>query len=307
MNGTIEPFTTHRYAAVFAWVLAEQLGLPLPAVPVLLAAGALAGNLDIFPVWLLAVAAALIGDSVWYSLGRMQGMPVLRLLCKISLEPNTCVRRTNSAYSRHGSRWLLFAKFIPGVSTIAPPMAGVYGMSFGKFLAMDGGGAALWAGVFISAGAAFRGQADAIVSGLERLGGWLGAAVAAVLAIWVLLRFIERQRIYRSLRKTSIGPLELKERMDSGEAITIVDLRDVMECREGRIPGSRAFSDEELDTLAPTIAGTEMVLYCSCPDEISSAARMAMRLKRAGIRVVRPLEGGFPGWKHLGFPVEISV
>src|SRR5205085_9414612 len=121
---------------------------------VLLAAGALAGlgKLNLALALLLAVVASLIGDGVWYYLGKTKGMAVLRLLCKISLEPDACVRQTNATYSRHGSRWLLFAKFIPGVSTVAPPMAGVYGVSLIRFIAMDGGGAVVWAGVFLLAG-----------------------------------------------------------------------------------------------------------------------------------------------------------
>ena len=166
MNGTMELLTNYGYTAVFTCVLAEQLGLPLPATPVLIAAGALAGLGELNPLaaLLLAIAASLIGDSVWYYLGKTQGMSVLRLLCKISLEPDTCVRKTNSAYSKHGTRWLLFAKFIPGVSTVAPPMAGVYKVNPWKFLAMDGAGAGLWAGVFIFAGWCFRNQTEAIAA-----------------------------------------------------------------------------------------------------------------------------------------------
>src|SRR6476646_8490119 len=150
MNGTMEFLSSYGYAALFACVLAEQLGLPLPAAPFLLAAGALAsaGKLNLAVVLLLAVAASLIGDTVWYYLGKTRGMAVLRLLCKISLEPDACVRKTNSAYSKHGTRWLLFAKFIPGVSTIAPPMAGAYKVNPWTFIALDGFGAGLWAGVF---------------------------------------------------------------------------------------------------------------------------------------------------------------
>ena len=154
MNGTIEFLTTYGYTAIFTFVLAEQLGAPLPATPILIAAGALAGlgKLNLWVALLLAVAASLIGDSLWYYLGKTNGMSVLRLLCKISLEPDSCVRRTNSTYSKHGTRWLLFAKFIPGVSTIAPPMAGIYGVNLWRFIAMDGGGASLWAGTFLFAG-----------------------------------------------------------------------------------------------------------------------------------------------------------
>jgi membrane protein DedA with SNARE-associated domain len=156
MNGTIEILTTYGYGAIFTCVLVEQIGLPLPATPVLIAAGGLAGlgRLNLWVALLLAVLASLIGDSIWYYLGKMQGMSVLRLLCKISLEPDSCVRRTNATYSKHGTRWLLFAKFIPGVSTIAPPMAGVYRVNLGRFIAMDGGGAILWAGAFLFAAGA---------------------------------------------------------------------------------------------------------------------------------------------------------
>jgi membrane protein DedA with SNARE-associated domain/rhodanese-related sulfurtransferase len=307
MNGTMELLTANGYSTVFACVLAEQLGLPLPATPVLLAAGALAGpgRLSLPAVWLLAILASLIGDTVWYYLGKTRGMSVLRLLCKISVEPNTCVRKTNSTYSRHGARWLLFAKFIPGVSTKAPPMAGVCGLGSWKFLVLDGIGAGLWTGVFIFAGSCFQRQAEAIAACLDRLGAWLGLALVGMIAIWILLKFLERRRIYRSLHTARIGPLELKQRMDSGATIMIVDLRNSYEWGEGRIPGSLAFSEEELDAFVPALPETEMIVYCSCPDEISSAARTAARLKRAGVRLIRPLEGGFPLWKHLGLPVEV--
>jgi membrane protein DedA with SNARE-associated domain/rhodanese-related sulfurtransferase len=310
MNGTIELLTTYGYTAVFTCVLAEQLGVPLPATPVLIAAGALAGmgKLNLPVAWLLAVAASLIGDSVWYYLGKTRGMAVLRLLCKISLEPDTCVRRTNSTYSKHGTRWLLVAKFIPGVSTIAPPMAGIYRVNPWKFIAMDGGGASLWAGVFIFAGWCFRGQTDAIAAYMDQLGKWLGLSLAGVLVIYVLFKWIERKRVYRSLHIARIAPLELKHRIESGEPITIVDLRNAFEWREGRIPGSFAIADEELDAFVPTVSGDAMIiLYCSCPSEISSAAGAAMRLKRRGVKLIRTLEGGFPLWTHLGFPVEASA
>jgi membrane protein DedA with SNARE-associated domain len=185
MNGTVEFLSTYGYAALFACVLAEQLGVPVPAAPFLLAAGALAGlgKLNLPLAWLLAIVASLTGDTVWYYLGKTRGMAVLRLLCKISLEPDACVRQTNAAYSTHGARWLLFAKFIPGVSTVAPPMAGIYRVSLWRFIAMDGGGASLWAGVFLLAGWCFGGQTDTIGAYTDRLGGWMGLSLAGVSVI----------------------------------------------------------------------------------------------------------------------------
>ncbi|MES1261551.1 MAG: VTT domain-containing protein [Acidobacteriota bacterium] len=309
MNGTVEFLSTYGYAALFACVLAEQLGVPVPAAPVLLAAGAFAGSgkLNLAGAWLLAVVAALVGDTVWYYLGKTRGMAVLRLLCKISLEPDACVRQTNAAYSKHGTRWLLFAKFIPGVSTVAPPMAGIHRVSLWRFIAMDGGGASLWAGVFIAAGWCFSGQTAAIAARTDRLGKWLGLSLAGVSAIYVLFKCIERTRVRRSLRVARIAPLELKQRMESGENIMIVDLRNAFEWREGRIPGSITLTDKELDAFVPTVPDAEMILYCSCPNESSSAAAATIRLKRRGIKLIRPLEGGLPLWTELGFPMEVPA
>lgn len=309
MNGTIQFLSSYGYAAIFACVLAEQLGLPLPAAPFLLAAGALAGagKLNLAATLLFAVAASLVGDTVWYHLGRTRGAAVLRFLCKISLEPDACVRQTNAAYSKHGARWLLFAKFIPGISTVAPPMAGVYQVNLWKFLAMDGAGAGLWAGVYLTVGWCFRGQIDAIAAHTEQLGGWLAGTLAAVSVIYVLFKLIARRRLHRSLRLARITPLELKQRMESGAAILIVDLRNTFEWQEGRIPGSLTLTIQELDNFAPVLPETELILYCSCPNEISSAAVAAMRLHRRGVKSIRPLEGGFPRWTQLGFPVEVPL
>ena len=234
----LDSYLTYGYEALFACVLAEQLGLPLPAAPFLLAAGALAsaGKLNLAVALLLAVAASLIGDTVWYYLGKTRGMAVLRLLCKIALEPDACVRQTNAAYSKHGTRWLLFAKFIPGVSTAAPPMAGIYRVSLWRFIAADGTGAGLWAGVYLVAGWWFGGQIETVAAHMDRLGGWMGLALLGVSVIYVLFKLIERTRVHRSLRVARITPLELKQRMESGETITIVDLRNTFEWREGRIP-----------------------------------------------------------------------
>lgn len=307
MNGTVTFLSTYGYAALFACVLAEQLGLPLPAAPILLAAGALAsaGKLNLAAALLFAVAASLIGDSVWYSLGRTQGMAVLRLICKISLEPDACVRQTNAAYAKHGTRWLLFAKFVPGVSTVAPPMAGIYRVNVWTFLGADGAGAGLWAGVYLFAGWWFGGQIETVAAHMDRLGGWVGLAVAGAVVSYVLFKLLERTRVHRSLRVARITPLELRQRMESGESILIVDLRNRFEWREGRIPGALTLTTKELDTYVPAVRETEMILYCSCPNEISSAAAATMRLKRRGIKSIRPLEGGFPLWTQLGFPIEV--
>jgi rhodanese-related sulfurtransferase len=180
-------------------------------------------------------------------------------------------------------------------------------VSLWRFIAMDGGGASLWAGVFLFVGWCFSGQVDTIAAHTDRLGEWMGLSLAGVSVIYVLFKFIERRRVYRSLRVARIAPLELRQRMESGETITIVDLRNAFEWREGRIPGSLTLTDKELDAFVPIVPDAEMILYCSCPNDISSAAAATLRLKRRGVKLIRPLEGGFPLWTQLGFPVEVPV
>ncbi len=310
MNETVEFLLKHGYIVLFVTVLAEQSGLPLPSAPFLLAAGALAGlgRLNLPLALTLAVIASLLGDSLWFSLGRRRGSSILRFLCKIALEPDSCVRQTGTVYSRYGARSLLFAKFVPGLSTVAPPMAGMYKLSPWKFALLDAAGAALWAGSFMTVGWWFRTQLEVLAFYLERFGSGLGIAVLSILLLYVALKYIQRQRIYRSLRIARITPHELKERIDRGESLSLVDLRNAIERSEGRIPGSlqispRVLTEDQVDSIIAPLVGTEIILYCTCPNEVTSA-RVALQLKRHGVAHVRPLEGGFPLWRELGFPVE---
>ena len=291
---------------LFSFVLAEQLGLPVPSTPVLLAAGALGGlgKLNFAIALPLAVLASLIGDSVWFYLGKTRGMSILRLLCKISLEPESCVRKTKSAYSNQGARWLLFAKFVPGLNTLAPPMAGMFNVTPWRFIALDAAGAGLWAGAFMLAGWLFRDQMELIASLIAKLGLWLGAALILVLVLYIALKYVRRARVHRALRIARITPLELKLQMDKGESMTIIDLRNAFEWREGHIPGSLILSEDELDAYIPELLEGDVILYCSCPNDVSSAG-VAVRLKRKGVKSIRPLQGGFPNWMGLGLPVEV--
>src|ERR1035441_2046549 len=139
---------TYGYLLLFVWVLVEQLGIPLPAAPVLLAAGALSANgpFSFSLAFAAGLAAALAADSAWFLIGRRYGHHVLRILCKLSMEPTTCVRRTQDSFGRRRDATLVIAKFVPGLATLAPPVAGQNGMGFGRFLLLDGVGATLWVG-----------------------------------------------------------------------------------------------------------------------------------------------------------------
>ena len=306
MNDASNFLLTHGYAVLFSFVLAEQLGLPVPSTPVLLAAGALRGlgRLNLAVAWPLAVLASLIGDSFWFYLGKTRGMSILRLLCKISLEPESCVRKTKSAYSNQGASWLLFAKFVPGLNTLAPPMAGMFNVSPWRFIVLDAAGAGLWAGAFMLAGWLFRDQMDVLASLMAKLGFWLGAALIAALLLYIAVKYVRRARARRLLSIARITPLELKQRMDQGDSITIIDLRNAFEWHEGHIPGSLILSEDELESYVPQLLAGEVILYCSCPNDVSSAG-VALRLKRKGVKFIRPLAGGFANWIGLGLPVEV--
>jgi membrane protein DedA with SNARE-associated domain/rhodanese-related sulfurtransferase len=259
--------------------------------------------MNLLIAWIVAILAALIGDSIWFGLGRWRGSSILDLLCRIALEPDTCVQKTQTTYARHGVNWLLFAKFVPGLNTIATPMAGLFKVNPWTFLAMDIAGAALWSGAYMAVGWWFRDQLELVAALLGRLGSGLIVLLVGSLLLYVGFKYYQRRRVYRDLRIARITPQELKSRMDKGEPVVIVDLRGEYEWPEGRIPGALTPVGDDLETLFPPNTQGEIVLYCSCPNEISSA-RAALRLRRHGVKHVRPLEGGFPLWKDLGFPVE---
>ncbi len=159
MHGLLEFILRHGYLVLLAWVFAEQGGLPIPSIPLLLAAGALAGTgrLNLFTALFCCLVAALAADTIWYQLGKRNGIKVLQLLCRISLEPDSCVRRTEGLFEKQGARSLLFAKFLPGLNTVATPLAGIFRMKFRKFLLFDALGILLWAGSFLLAGYIFSG------------------------------------------------------------------------------------------------------------------------------------------------------
>lgn len=305
MRHLLEFLLHHGYAVVGVAVLAEQLGVPVPATPVLLAAGAVAGTgaLSLGACILIAMLSAILGDIVWYVLGRRYGSAILSLLCRISLEPDSCVNYTQRVYSKFGPSTLLFAKFVPGLSTVMTPLAGRFRVPFERFMLFDSTGALLWTTSYIFVGWLFRAQLEHLADALFQMGSWLGFFVFAALALYALYRYARRRDLYRELRLSRIAPWELKERIDLGEDLLIYDLRNPIEWVEGIIPGATMISFQDLtEKSIEMLERTDVILYCSCPNEAASA-RAALLLKRAGASHVRPLNGGFPRWRELGFPV----
>jgi len=268
MNQTFEFLIRHGYSVLFTLVFAEQIGLPLPALPFLLAAGALAGasRMSLFLALGLAVAAALLSDVVWYQIGRRRGAKVLQLLCRISLEPDSCVRRTESIFEKHGARSLLVAKFVPGLGTVMPPLAGVFQMRFASFLGHDALGALLWAGVFLGLGYLFSGQIEEAAAHALHFGAALLFLVFGGLASYIGWKYLQRQRFLRGLRIARICPEELKKKLEAGEDLLIVDLRHSMdfEAAPEVIPSAVHLDIEDLEAAHDAIPrDREIVLYCT--------------------------------------------
>src|ERR1700757_4321656 len=215
MHRTLEFLLHHGYALLLGWVFAEQVGLPVPSMPLLLAAGALAGtgHLSFFASLFYVILAAVAAYSMWYQLGRRKGIKILQLLCKISLEPDSCVRRTEGLFSKQGARSLLLAKFLPGLSTVAPPLAGIFHMRLRRFLVFDGGGSLLWAGTFLGLGYVFSGEIERSAEHALNLGGGLLVLLIAALASYISYKFIARQRFMRQLRIGRITAEELKNKI----------------------------------------------------------------------------------------------
>lgn len=268
MHQAFDFLIRHGHSVLFFWVLTEQLGVPIPAMPLLLAAGALAGagHLNFFACLLFAVLGAVTADSVWFQLGRHEGIKILQLLCRISLEPDSCVRRTEGIFSKQGARSLLVAKFLPGLGLVTPPLAGIFRMRFRRFLLFDAIGSTLWAAAFLGLGYLFAGQIERVAARLASLGGWLLVLIVASLAGYIGSKFAARQRFLRELRIARITVDELKQKLDAGEQITIVDLRHSMdfEAEPEVIPGAMHIEAKELEERNDRLPRDgEVVLYCT--------------------------------------------
>jgi membrane protein DedA with SNARE-associated domain/rhodanese-related sulfurtransferase len=293
-------------ALVFINVLISQGGAPVPMWPVLLAAGALSiGAGAPWPeVVVAAVAAALLADFAWYLAGARYGRRVLALLCKVSLSPDSCVRQTETVYGRFGPTALLFAKFVPGLGYVTVALAGVTGVFLPIFLVLDAIGGAVYFTVPILLGRIFHDAIDAVMTTLVQLGKYGVFVIAAALAAWLVIRWIERQLFIRRLRMDRISVDELAEMIDGGKRPVIFDVRPAeARTQDGMIPGAIAAHPTEIeDVLKAYPRDVEVIIYCACPNE-ATAAIAANHLKRAGYRKIRPLLGGIDAWAGAGRPL----
>jgi len=269
VNQTVSFLVRNGYWFLFAAILAEQAGLPIPAVTVLLAMGALAGQgrFSLAAALAVAVAACLVADVAWFCLGRRYGSSVLRFLCRVSLEPDSCVRRTENAFVREGGRPLLYAKFVPGLSTLATPVAGLAGLSLGRFLALDAAGAVWWTGSYLVLGYVFSAQIEDVVEAVMALGFRVVLAAAGAFALYVIWKLDQRRRFRRELEVARIDPEELLALLHSApDRVVVVDLRTSLERdREpATVPGAIVLAPGELDERHHEIPrDRDVVLFCT--------------------------------------------
>jgi membrane protein DedA with SNARE-associated domain/rhodanese-related sulfurtransferase len=305
-------FVRYAYMVIFLWVLTEQLGIPVPSTPILLAAGTLTAThqLSLSLVLLSALCGSLIADSVWYLFGKRYGAAVVRLVCKLSFESSACVRKTEGYFTKRGPTALLVAKFIPGLGSVAAPIAGQIGMNYGKFVLCDAGGILLWV-LSVTLGGRFFG--DLLKRNAHRLAGgghFLGLLFVVLFLGFLTWRMLQRRAFLRSVRMARVEPRDLKRMMDDGQKLFIVDLRHPLDYLPDprTLPGAITLTPDKLVEQSERIPrDQEIVLFCTCPSE-ATAARMAFTLRRMGIHRVRPLRGGYDEWKRLGYPlVDIAV
>ncbi|HKU00062.1 MAG TPA: DedA family protein/thiosulfate sulfurtransferase GlpE [Paraburkholderia sp.] len=299
-------------ALVFLNVLAGSLGLPVPAMPALVLFGAMAamhpGSIgeQVAPVLGLSIIATLIGDSVWFLAGRLYGGNTLKTLCKLSLSRDTCVKKTERFFGRWGVRVLAIAKFVPGLSIVSVPMAGAMGTPYRQFVGFDGIGAALWSGTGLLIGVLFAPQIDMLFAGASRLGRLTAVVIVVLLLLYAAYRWQRRRQLIKKLANARITVDDLYRAMANQPPPVIFDIRSAEKRKLDPyiIPGSLFADERQLDEILEKYPRDQkLVIYCSCPNEIS-AAWMAKKLAEAGYVDVLPLLGGIDAWRDAGRTLE---
>ena len=307
MSHLIELLQQYGLGLVFLNVLALQAGLPLPAYPTLIVAGALAaaGGTPVYQLVGVGVAGALIADSGWYIAGRKFGMRILGTLCRVSLSQDTCVRQTESIFQRFGPSSMLFAKFVPGFASVATAMAGAIRLSYLKFVAFDAVGATLWVGVGVGLGYLFRDAIGELMAKLSSLGKYGVMLVVAGFALYILFKWYRRYVFTRQLRMDRVTVDELRNLIDEKKVQALVDVRSALtQAATGRIPGARAIDMKKIDEGFKDVpVEGEVIVYCACPNE-ATAVKVAQKLRKVGFKRIRPLLGGIDAWIEAGHEVE---
>jgi membrane protein DedA with SNARE-associated domain/rhodanese-related sulfurtransferase len=311
MNPETHAWWNFGYTGIFACVFLEQIGVPIPAFPALLGAGALVatGELSLPGCVAIAVMASLLADGIWYSIGRSRGSKVLNLMCKLSWRPDTCVSKTKNAFSALGTNTLLFAKFVPGLSTLAPPLAGITQVPIFRFVLYDAAGIIIWALVPLVAGAylqksfaAMEERAYALIPLLP----WICGALILAVLVW---RYINRMRYMRALRSNLLGAIstdELKSLLDQHKDVVVLDVRDEISAKASPVslPKAQWIPYRTLvERIGELPLDKPIIVYCDCPKD-EGAIEMVGVLQNHGITKARTLRGGLDEWIAKGFPTS---
>ena len=300
--------TQYGLALIFANVLIQQMGLPIPVTPTLIVAGGLAadGGLSALAIFAVAFTACAISDVVWYVAGRLHGRGVMKLLCQISLSPDSCVRQSEYQFQRWGALALVLAKFVPGLSIVMPSLAGTTRLSLWSFALMDGVGSAIWVGVAIGSGMLFHHEIGYLIVRLQELGAIAVGVISMLIAGYIAIKWWQRHRFFNRLRMARITVDELRRLIDEDQRPVIVDLRtSLVRERDGRfIPGALIADLAEVDHWVDQVpTDREVIFYCTCPNE-AGAAHVARKLLDLGYTRVRPLLGGMDAWIAAGYQVD---
>jgi membrane protein DedA with SNARE-associated domain/rhodanese-related sulfurtransferase len=308
MNQSTHAWWDFGYTGIFVFVLLDQIGVPIPAFPALLAAGALVatGSLNLPACLIVAVVAALAADSTWYAIGRLRGNSVLHLMCRLSWKPDVCVGKTKSLFAQHGTKSLIFAKFIPGLSTLAPPLAGISRVPFNRFILYDGMGTVIWAIPPLFFGAYLQEISDALKSKVHPMMPYLPWICVTMIFAVLIWRYFNRRNYLRALHQAlseGIAPEKLKQMIDQADDIVVLDIRDELTAKANPVTIASA-RWIPLPTLASRISelptDKPVIVYCDCPQAQGSAAA-AKELQKSGVSLARPLLSGLRGWIAKGF------
>lgn len=296
-------YDEHGLWIIFGTVLLQQFGLPIPAFPLLMLAGAQTFEDPMHGLWalVLAVVASSLGNYAWFLAGRHHGHRVLNAVCRVSLSPGSCVRQAENAFDRYGLGSLVLGRFVPGLGIVAPPLAGSFGVTGPIFLLYNGIGSALWALSGVALGWAFHTEVEWLLDALARLGDRAAVVVALAVVLYAAHRGWQRWRFRRALRAARISVDELRERIERGDPPLVLDARSAMlrKLDLRSIPGSIVVDPDDLDRALEAIPrDREVVVYCACPNE-ATAARIALQLQKRGLGRIRPLAGGIDAWEAL--------
>jgi membrane protein DedA with SNARE-associated domain/rhodanese-related sulfurtransferase len=306
MEALLEFINAYGLWFVFVCVLLDQGGLPTPAYPpvILTAALAIEGERSLLSILLVAVLAAVLADVLWYAGGKRFGATMLRLICMISLSPDSCVGTTRRVYSRWGPSSLIFAKYVPGLAAVATTLAGETRIGVLRFLLYDALGAVLWAGGAVALGAIFHDAVGAVLLTLEQLGNYAMVLLVLAIVLFIAFKWRQRRRFLMQIRMARLTATELEALMRTRSDLAILDVRSAeRRAHTGWIPNSVHVENVEELQLDPA---AEVVVYCDCPND-ASAALAARQLKHKGFARVRPLAGGFDAWLQTGYRVDLPT